>query len=277
MSKALLLHIDGCRVDTLQAAKTPNIDKLFAAGAWTLNAQTITPPMTLPVHFSIFTSLNAMTHRVLSNAARPSVCPSAVGLIEWLKSHGKTTAMYYNWEFLRELSPPGSLNSSIFLDTMLDKNGDILVAKAALEDIITIQPDFAFIYLGVLDEVGHAHGFESDEYTIALKKADEAVGYILDTLNKTGTLEEYTIFFESDHGGIDKDHFHTVPEVMTVPWCVCGPNIQAIELSSIREVSVMDTIPTIAYIMNIPLHPNWKGRVVTEAILAVSSEAATRN
>lgn len=51
MKKAILLHIDGCTVDALQATCTPNINQLIDTGAWTLNGRTDSPPWTLPVHF----------------------------------------------------------------------------------------------------------------------------------------------------------------------------------------------------------------------------------
>ena len=272
MSKVILLHIDGCRVDTLRAAKTPNISKLMSSGAWTLKAQTVTPSVTLPVHFSIFASMNSIGHCVLTNGARPNVPRSIMGIIEWAKSHEKRTAMYYNWEFLRELSPPGSLDSSFFLNSLMEDDGDMQVAEFAAEDIIKNSPDFAFVYLGCPDEVGHDRGFESDEYVISLEKADKAIGYLLNSLKENNRQQEYTILLESDHGGADHEHTKNIPEVMTVPWVINGPLIRAGEITLEQPkqnelISVVDTIPTLAHCLGIPSHPSWKGRIVTEAFI----------
>lgn len=272
MGKVILVHIDGCRVDTLCAADTPHIDKLISTGAWTLKAQTVTPSVTLPVHFSIFTSMNSVGHGVLTNGPRPNVSRSVMGIIEWAKVHGKSTAMYYNWEFLRELSPPGYLDSSIFLNNLMEDEGDMQVAEVAAESLIKNAPHFAFVYFGCLDEVGHAKGFESDEYRLALERVDKAIGYLLNTLQGNNQYQEYTVLLESDHGGIDHDHSVNVPEVMTVPWIINGPGIRAGEImlkqtNQSESLCVVDTIPTLAHCLGIPHHPSWKGRTVTEALL----------
>ena len=265
MSKAILLHIDGCRVDTLQAANTKNIYKLIESGAWTLNAQTDTPPLTLPVHFSIFTSMHSGNHGVLTNTATPRACPSLTGIMEWLKLHGKTTAMYFNWEPLKALSPPDYLDSSMYLNTSMNRDGDMKVAEAAARDLLENKIDFSFIYLGCLDEIGHSTGFGSDEYRASLERADHAVGHLLRSLEKAGVLQEYTILFESDHGGIDHDHAETISEVMTIPWVINGPAVRPGELPHDRPVTVIDTAPTLCHCLGIQSPPNWKGRPVLEA------------
>lgn len=273
MSKVILLHIDGCRVDTLCAAEIPNISKLMSTGAWTLKAQTVTPSVTLPVHFSIFSSMNSIGHGVLTNGARPNVPRSTMGIIEWAKAHGKRTAMYYNWEYLRELSPPGYLDSSFFINSLMEDDGDMRVAEVAAEDILKNSPDFSFVYFGCVDEVGHDRGFESDEYARSLEKADGAIGYLLNSLKDNNRQQEYTILLESDHGGIDHEHTQNVPEVMTVPWVISGPLVRAGEIAMEQQkqeelISVVDTIPTLAHCLGIPKHPSWRGRIITEAFVS---------
>lgn len=282
MSKVILLHIDGCRVDTLQAAETPNIHGLMRTGAWSMNARTIAPPITLPVHFSIFTSMNSIGHGVLTNGARPNVSPSAMGIVGWLKAHGKTTAMYYNWEFLRELAPPGSLDISIFLNSAHADDGDMRVAEVAASDITLHQPDFAFVYLGCPDEVGHSCGFSSDEYRQSLEKADQAIGYLLNSLKENSQLDDYVILFQSDHGGIGYDHTSQNAEVMTVPWILNGPGVTPGEIhlksqKKMRQISVMDSIPTLAYCLNVPCHHSWQGRAVVEAFTCETERIDTHS
>lgn len=273
MSKVLLLHIDGCRADLLGKANTPAIDKLMEEGAWTMEASTVSPSVTLPVHCAIFTSMTPLNHGVLTNVARPTISPSAMGMIEWVKSHGKTTAMYYNWEFLRELSPPGYLTRSIFVDTSFDLDGDMQVATTAAADIIHATPDLAFVYLGCLDETGHSFGFDSEEYMISLANADKAIAHLLDRLEESDLLKEYTILFQSDHGGIDHEHTEDVPEVMTVPWVLKGPKVKPGKLSPLTSiksranVSVLDTAPTLMHCMGLPSHHMWQGHLVAEAFI----------
>ena len=52
---------------------------------------------------------------------------------------------------------------------------------------------------------------------------------------------------------------------MTIPWIVYGPASRpgaTIE----ADVRIDDTAPTLARIMNLPLPPQWDGKVITEAL-----------
>jgi arylsulfatase A-like enzyme len=50
---------------------------------------------------------------------------------------------------------------------------------------------------------------------------------------------------------------------MTIPWLIMGPGIKqgyGIETA----VSLLDTTPTLAAIMDIPTHRDWEGRCISE-------------
>lgn len=265
MNKTLLILIDGCRTDVLANVDTPAIESLMATGAWTLNARTVSPSITLPVHFSIFTSMPPSNHGIFANSSGLPPSESATGFFQWVKMMGGTTAMYYNWEFLRQLSPPGYLDSSIYLNTALTSDGDMRIAKAASDNIISLEPDFAFVYLGVLDETGHAHGYESQLYIDSLRSADQAVGYLLDELSDAGLINQYNILLQSDHGGFGHSHNDPVPEVMTIPWIMNGPDICSKEISE-TDITVLDTVPTLARCMGLPRHHLWQGKAIESII-----------
>ena len=117
--KTILVIIDGCRSDGLELAKTPNIDHMIKNGAHTLNAQTVTPSITLPAHFSIFTSLPPIAHNVLTNTGSPNPSSTARSIIDVAKDFGKKTTAFYSWEYFRNLSVPGSLDYSHFINGFL--------------------------------------------------------------------------------------------------------------------------------------------------------------
>ena len=279
MTKTLLILIDGCRTDMLAAARTPAIDKLRERGAWTYRARTVTPSVTLPVHFSIFTAMTPVNHGVLSNAANPNVSNSAVSLPQWLRAAGKATAMYYNWEYLRELTPPGCLDRSFYVDTATDPDGDMAVARLAAADITDTFPDFSFVYLGCLDEAGHAGGYESETYRACLERADRAVAFLVTALENAGLADSCTILLQSDHGGIGYNHEDPLPEVMEVPWILAGPGVAPGEIripGDAPPVSVTDTAPTLLRCMGVAPPTVWQGRVVREAFRTESLSAGIR-
>jgi len=261
--KTILVIIDGCRSDGLEQAKTPNIDHMIENGAYTLNARTVTPSITLPAHFSIFTSMLPLGHNVLTNTGSPNPSSTAKSIIDMAKDHGKKTAAFYSWEQFRNLSAPGSLDHSYFINSGSVENSDIEVAQAAACNLNLRSPDFCFIYFEGADIAGHRSGFMSAEYLDAIETADTALGIILNELERTNQSDCYSIILHSDHGGINNHHLENTPEVMTIPWIAVGPGVKRKHVIT-GKVNIIDTAPTLAGLMNIPVHHTWQGRAINE-------------
>jgi predicted AlkP superfamily pyrophosphatase or phosphodiesterase len=262
-NRVILIVIDGCRPDALKSAATPNISRLMSRGAYTLAAKTVTPSDTLPVHFSIFTSLTPAAHNVLTNRGQIAPSPGATSIVDLAKRASKTASAFYNWEQLAELFPPGILNYSQYMANALREDGDREIAEAAAGHITGTKPDFCFIFFGRLDEVGHRFGFMSHDYLQGVEQADRAVGLLLTALERANLMDHYHVILQSDHGGIGTQHREAVPEVMTVPWVAAGPDIREGHLIK-SSVSVLDTAPTSARLLGIPPHPDWQGTAVGE-------------
>jgi len=50
---------------------------------------------------------------------------------------------------------------------------------------------------------------------------------------------------------------------MTIPWIIAGPGIrQGYTIQS--PVTILDSTPTLAHILNIPRHRDWEGEIVHE-------------
>ncbi|MEA3361206.1 MAG: alkaline phosphatase family protein [Thermodesulfobacteriota bacterium] len=261
--KTILVIIDGCRSDGLEQAKTPNIDYMIENGSHTLNARTVTPSITLPAHFSIFTSLPPMAHNVLTNTGSPKPSSTARSIIDLVKDFGKKTAAFYSWEYFRNLSVPGSLNYSQFINSGSVENRDIEVAQAAAGYLNSHCPDFCFIYFEGTDIAGHRSGFMSASYLDAIETADTALGIILNELERANLSDCYSIILHSDHGGINNHHLENTPEVMTIPWIAVGPGVRQKHIIT-DKVNIIDTAPTLAGLMDIPAHHTWQGRAVSE-------------
>ena len=111
--KVLLILADGFRPDALAACGHPFADRLLSLGSYCLNTLTVWPSVTLPCHMSLFHSVSPDRHGILTNTYVPQVRP-VNGLCEQLKAAGKTSAFFYDWEELRDLSRPASLSYSFF-------------------------------------------------------------------------------------------------------------------------------------------------------------------
>lgn len=259
----LLLVIDGCRSDALTRVPVPHIHSMAKGGSSTLAATTVHPTATLPVHFSIFSSLPPENHGVMENGERPMPLPGVVTIPEVVKASGGKSCAFFNWEPLRDLAPAGCMDHMLFMANLDKPWGDMEIAAAAATHIVDALPDFAFIYLGHVDIVGHAHGYMSREYLRAIQRADEAIGLILTTLARRGLRGRYNMILQSDHGGVDHAHHHPLPEVVTVPWLAFGPDVRDEHILSAR-VTVLDTAPTLARLLGLAGHACWQGRVVEE-------------
>jgi predicted AlkP superfamily pyrophosphatase or phosphodiesterase len=271
MSKVILVLIDGCRPDAIEAASTPAIDRLIASGASTMTARTVEPPITLPAHFSLFTSLNPRDHNVTTNTGSPSPSSTVCSIVETVKNHRLKAAAVYSWELLRNLAPPSALDASVYLSTDKTSFTDLDIMEYAVRLVTWQLPDFCFIYLEGVDQAGHQHGWMSVSYLSAVEQADAAIGVLMQALADFGLTDDYAIILQSDHGGIDHHHLEPENDVLTIPWIVCAKGIrQGYTIQS--TVSILDTAPTIARLMGLPPHYSWKGRMPLEIVADASPD-----
>jgi predicted AlkP superfamily pyrophosphatase or phosphodiesterase len=256
-SLTLLVVVDGLRPDALAAVSCPNLETFCARAAATLHASSVMPSITLPCHMSIFHSVPPTRHGITSNDWTPMARPLP-GLADVAHAAGRRNAFLYNWESLRNLSQPRSLDFSYFRRNNKHPDGDQVIADEAARYLTGDCLDFTFVYLGVLDNVGHKHGFMSDEYLAYLERVDGAVGTLLDALP-----DDATVLLTSDHGGHDRIHGTDEPEDMTVPWMIAGPHIRrGYEIQA--PVSLLDIAPTMARVLEIIPDSDWEGRCVEE-------------
>lgn len=255
----LLFSIDGMRPDGLQTARTPNIDRLIAEGASTMNARTVMPSVTLPCHTSMHRGVDVARHGITTNIFQPLARP-VPSVFDVASRNGLKTGFFFNWHQLRDLCDPESLSVSFCYNHMTPE-GDLQVRDAAIKHILGERLDFAFVYFGWTDGCGHEHGWMSPEYIQAIEHADRCVGDVLKACSQNGGLR---VLLQSDHGGHERAHGTEMPEDMTIPWMVHGPGVRpgAILNGSVR---IFDTCTTLAAWMGLPRAPEWDGRVVAEA------------
>lgn len=240
MNRLIFIMLDGLRPDALSPARTPNLERLRAAGASTLAARSVMPSITLPCHTSIFHSVPPTRHGITSNTFLPMARP-VPGLIDALNQAGKLCGAVYNWEELRDISRPGALHHAHYVRTseMLE-DGDALVCDHALPLVRSGAFDFLFVYLGTIDSAGHAYGWMSDGYLAQVAQVDGYVGRLYDA-----QPDDSLMLVHADHGGHDRTHGTDAPEDMLIPWMLAGQGVRA-GYTIQREVTLLDSAPTIA-------------------------------
>ncbi len=256
-ASVVLLMIDGLRPDALEATACPHLQAFRRRAAWTLHAQSVTPSVTIPCHMSIFHSVPPARHGIVTNDWHPMARPLP-GLVEVAHTHHRRCAFIYNWEYLRDLSRPGYLDYAYFENNAYDLVGDEHMVDEAIRHFQDQRPHFMFVYQSTVDVFGHTFGWMSAEYLQHVTVIDGVVGRLLDALP-----DDVHILIQSDHGGHERTHGTELPEDMTILWMVAGPGIR--RNHPIQDsVSLLDTAPTIASILDIPAHPDWEGRCPEE-------------
>jgi predicted AlkP superfamily pyrophosphatase or phosphodiesterase len=261
MATVLLFSIDGVRPDAIEQASTPTLDRLKREGASTGRARSVMPSVTLPCHQSMLRGVPPERHGITSNRFQPLARP-VPSLIDAAHAAGKRIGFFYNWEPLRDLAEPGSVDVAYFRRDCYSPEGDRRIAAAAAECLRTEPLDFAFVYFGWTDECAHKTGWMSDPYLRAIENADACVGQVLQALPGPAST---AVLVQSDHGGHDRSHGTDRDEDMLIPWILFGAGVcSGTELQG--SVRIFDTCPTLAHLLGIQPAPEWEGRVITEAL-----------
>jgi hypothetical protein len=199
--KVLVLGIDGVRPDRLADAHTPTLDSLIAQGAYSDRALTRPPTVSGPGWSSMLIGVWSEKHGVLGNDFTTNAYPrypDFLTRIEQVRPDLATLAIL-DWPPLATTAAGGPLISDR-VDRKLLFDGDSLgygpadslSAARAADLLATSDVDAAFVYLGDVDEVGHAHGSFSPEYRAALETADGQVRQVLDGATTAATAARPT-------------------------------------------------------------------------------------
>ncbi len=261
--RVLIITLDGARPDALAIADTPVFDTLWQQGAYTWEAQTVEPSVTLPTHCSLFYGATPTEHGVMSNEWPDPYARPVPSLLEVCHDHGMSTAAVYGWPPLQSLIPAEAVD---FTDFTHEYVSDVLATgEGAVEIIRSNGPAAMFLYLAQPDTDGHGSGWMSDEYIRAIELCDRATGMALDAIATNGHLEQTVVAVVADHGGHEHRHGTDMPEDMTIPWILSGPGVcRGVELAG--PVVIHDTAPTVAKVLGLPIPEQWSGRVVEEAL-----------
>ena len=263
ISRVLIVTFDGLRPDAIAEADMVNVMALMQNGAYTLNAQTISPSSTLPSHASMLTGMCPSKHIVRWNEYVPeNGYARGTDIFDLAHGAGLQTAMAVGKEKLRQVTEPASTDFFAFIDET-DKIDDFTtVTRLAIEQV-KVGFNLMFVHFPDGDLAGHDEGWMSRAQLKAYAKDDRSFGLILQALRDRGMYEDTIIIVTADHGGHDTSHGSDAPEDMTIPWVISGPRVLPAQL--ITPVHTMDTAATAAFVLGLPLPPEWDGVPVFEA------------
>jgi predicted AlkP superfamily pyrophosphatase or phosphodiesterase len=227
----LAISLDGLRPDaitTLGSEGTPNLHRLMAQGAFTLNARTAyESTRTLPNHTGMITGRGVegdSGHDVTFNNDDGETLASThgsyvPGMFDVAHDHGRQTAFFaekdkfyylirsWNAEHGRpDATGPDNGRDKTDIDRVGPAEQIVPAVEAALLDGRT---DLIFLHLKAPDEAGHDAEWFSPYYFRAVTKVDAQVGDILATVDAHPKLaKRLTILVTADHGGEEGETTH---------------------------------------------------------------------
>lgn len=254
----IVITFDGMRADAVEMAPMKNLLAMMQVGAYTLKARTINYAVTLPAHASMLSGMCQSKHGVGWDVVTYYKGYSkGVDVYDLAHAAGLRTVMVVNKEKMRQLAEPET--TDVF---KLVYGVEATIMQSAIDEIPN-GFDLMFIHFGSPDNRGHKYGWMSGTYLKALRDGDATLAQLLAGLDQYGIRDSTLIIVTADHGGHDTTHIGDRLQDLEIPWVIYGPGVQHTELA--KPVSIMDTAPTIAYALELPLQPEWDGLPVYEA------------
>jgi hypothetical protein len=249
--KVVLISVDGLRPDAIFYGPAPHLIALACKGAYSWQAVTIDPSLTLPSHASMVSGFPPAQHMIFHNDVQAGfiAVPTVMSVA---KQAGKRVVLVVGKQKLSQLVPPGAFDVFAW-------EGDVdddVITRAIAEAQVGF--DLMFIHLPLVDLVGHAEGWMSPPYLEQVRATDRELGRLLAAL-PTDT----TILVTSDHGGAGYIHWSGLDEDVRIPWIIAGPGVHASRALRTR-IHTFDTAATVAHVLGLSLVPEALGRPVLE-------------
>lgn len=256
--KVLVISIDGLRPDAIFQAPIPNLISLLKTSAYTLNAQTVYPSLTLPSHASMLVGICPSNHHVDWNQYYPDRgFANGIDIFDLADAADLDTVMLVGKVKLRQVTEPSS--TDVFESI---KGLDESISMRAVE-LIKEDFDLMFIHFPNPDVTGHQYGWLSTEQFDSLHDTDKALGRLISALDEADLRKNTLVIITSDHGGHASFHGTDDAEDMTIPWIMFGPGIIPKQLNI--PIHITDTAATVAWAFDLQRPSNWDGIPVFEA------------
>jgi len=266
----LVIGCDGLGAVGITGTNTPVLHQLMRQGAWTLRARAVMPTSSSPNWASMIMGAGPEQHGVTSNdwqtnkfeiaplvTGQGGMFPTIFGMLREQRPRS-IIACVYDWDGF------GRLLESRAPDILENVPNAVATVRRAREVIIGRRPTFTFVHLDSVDHAGHASGWKSPEYFLAVEQADRLVGDLLAALSEADIREKTVVLVTADHGGKGKSHGGLSMDELEIPWILTGPGVrQGHAITS--EVNIYDTAATLAKIFKLTPPAAWIGRPVTEA------------
>lgn len=246
----------------VQAAHTPNLDRLAAAGAFDFQAQTELPTISAQCWGSLLHGVSPEKHGRTNELAAKDVYPEdspypSIFRVAREAFPDAKLASFCAWPPIND----GLIESSIGVHKVSLPDEELVEAAAAY---ITANPDFKLLFLALdlPDAAGHRHGYNTDAQLRVIEESDAHTGIVLQALESAGIREQTLIIAVSDHGGGGADaheHGSSHPLDRTIFWGCAGPGVEP-GAQIPGGITIKDTAAVVAKALGIPSPAAWEAQ-----------------
>lgn len=245
--RVVAISLDGLNpraILQLGPERLPHLYQLFRQGAGTTNARAqVEMTVTLPNHTSMVTgrriAASSGGHGVTWNTDRSGTTVqgaaghSVSSVFSTVRAGGGRTTLFSTKSKFTLFSRSWPITK-----TVIRAEDDTTLTRLFRTDIVGNTRAFAFLHLGLADQVGHSSGWMGSAYLRAVVKLDALVGSVMATIRGTDRLRRSTVvILTSDHGGIPGTRSHedqTRLDNHRVPFVVWGPGVDHANLYALN-------------------------------------------
>lgn len=294
----LLFVLEGVDHGAIQA-NMPVVQKLAKEGSVKLEAQSISPPLTVSSMATLLTGLPVTKHRVNREWEKYDFSRSFLRsptMFDYLDlAGGIDTALFIMDERFYQLSRPEiyvdlqtcgkskpQCNPEKVVDHMEDYLNKVTSRGGYGFRLFTI-PGLLVMHLPAPSDAALKRGWDSKAYTKALTSVDKAIGDVLEIYRGHKVLDKTMVMVTSLNGqgsaiasqGAGASEIKSTLD-SSVPWITWGANIKPAHAIK-TNVSIMDTGATVMEALGLETHTEWQSNAINEIFIATPERKTTGN
>ncbi|ORV31528.1 alkaline phosphatase family protein [Mycolicibacterium confluentis] len=273
--RVLVIGVDGVNLSKILDDPVTNDKFINLMNSGTTSASSIAGHTTIsnPSWTAILTGVWDNKSGVVNNIFNPAPYNKWPTVFDQLEGANRDirTKVIADWDVITDIASAGTFGAdevTLVNQVAGDSDWSKTDEKVTEETIKTILgtdpaysevPNFLFTYLVQVDEAGHAHGGDSQQYADALARTDENLGAILDAVAAreaascaAGACEEWTVIVVTDHGHQPQKgfgHGFQSPRETSSFVIVDGPGFGVGEMNLGYEI--VDVTPTVVKLFGI--------------------------
>jgi Type I phosphodiesterase / nucleotide pyrophosphatase len=294
----LLFVLEGVDSKVIEAKEMPVLKKLANEGAARLEAQSISPPLTVSSMATLLTGLPVVQHRVNADWETYDFSRSFLRsptMFDYLDlAGGVDTALFIMDERFYQLSRPeiyvdlqtcGKSKPQCNPGTVVGHIDDYLtkvVSKGGYGFRLFEVPGLLVMHLPAPMDAALKRGWDSPAYTKALSATDKAIGDVMGLYRRHKVLDKTMVIVTGlngqgiastghENGSNGKSHLGN-----SVPWIAWGANVKPGHRIN-ASVSIMDTGATVMEALGLETHTEWQSKSLNEIFIKTPERKTTGN